>query len=489
MHNRSGPGRVSGTLRNNLEPAGRNRFINRDDPLYYEKILRYVDPHSYEAHYEVGQAYKQKGENNKALYHLRKSAAAGSPYAARAREALKELEEANESSPPDSVPERKRMLPVLPLAVGAMFLCLLLFLLLASYQPGVRSVVSRFVMEPVGMSVVYEAGERPFYLYFDPQRPTREIEQVLFDQALQLGKQYPEDRIILHGVYAAGEEDMRVRPMSDRSIADRAFVIAHYHAGSDSHVHIRFVHPDYGEAQAAAQPDLHIATNLIRTALEQFHQDHGHYPQQLQELADSYPHNYLSFIPKPLHGRAERTDREHATGPDWLYQPSLTNLEEVLQPYSQAQIPYHPMEVLVTTSSHTLRVVNGPFLLQQSQVGLGADHRTPEGIFKIDERVWEPNGSQPGVYGTAALGFGPYAVHGTNELASIGANQSQGCVRVADADMAKIYPLLPKGSVIRIAADEGASFQQKIAVNSPLWSERLSFEDEIAQGQIFAWLQ
>ncbi len=82
------------------------------------------------------------------------------------------------------------------------------------------------------------------------------------------------------------------------------------------------------------------------------------------------------------------------------------------------------------------------------------DKRTPEGVFPICQklRLAPPHG-----------GFGSHwlrldtrpcwegiGIHGTNKPASLGTRASAGCLRMANADVAWLYRLLPLGTLVVI---------------------------------------
>ncbi|PZE20457.1 L,D-transpeptidase [Paenibacillus xerothermodurans] len=117
------------------------------------------------------------------------------------------------------------------------------------------------------------------------------------------------------------------------------------------------------------------------------------------------------------------------------------------------ELPFQPINVIVSKHDHMLRVMSGSYVLATKRVGLGREDRTPEGTFTVQQRVIHPRGSRAGAYGAAGLGMGRYAVHGTFDAASIGANQSLGCIRLSDSDMLDIFPLIPRGAEVHIAAN------------------------------------
>jgi lipoprotein-anchoring transpeptidase ErfK/SrfK len=97
---------------------------------------------------------------------------------------------------------------------------------------------------------------------------------------------------------------------------------------------------------------------------------------------------------------------------------------------------------------------------------------TPLGVFKVTDKLTEPwwrkpdwafieEGEEipkdprlrldPEVMGEYALGFGDgYFIHGTIYERLIGVNVTHGCVRVASADLAKLYRQAPLGTPVYI---------------------------------------
>lgn len=77
----------------NLININSNLYINPSDPLYCEKILEYIDPHSGEAHFKLGEKNEEKGFFTTALYHYREAAHLHSPYYLKAKKAITFIEE------------------------------------------------------------------------------------------------------------------------------------------------------------------------------------------------------------------------------------------------------------------------------------------------------------------------------------------------------------------------------------------------------------
>jgi lipoprotein-anchoring transpeptidase ErfK/SrfK len=157
-----------------------------------------------------------------------------------------------------------------------------------------------------------------------------------------------------------------------------------------------------------------------------------------------------------------------------------------------------PHEILMTVNSirdarkiragETIKVLNGPFharihisefrldvylqdtYVRSFPVGLGADGSTPEGTWRVKNRLPHPTYYPPasavekriirphdpanplgvrwigleGAGGNAVGRYG-YGIHGTNEPNSVGKAASLGCVRMANDDVIVLYGLLLPG--------------------------------------------
>ncbi|GIP35773.1 lipopolysaccharide assembly protein LapB [Paenibacillus sp. J2TS4] len=133
-------GRFPSYLKKNLVHIRHNLYLNRGDPAYYDKVLRYVDPSSAEAHYHLGQKYERQGNYSKALHHyLEAGPDLSSPYSLKARSAMRNLLE--EESPPRhpirtgndgraTAGERRNRSAVKPILGGMILINILLLTLL-----------------------------------------------------------------------------------------------------------------------------------------------------------------------------------------------------------------------------------------------------------------------------------------------------------------------------------------------------------------------
>ena len=134
------------------------------------------------------------------------------------------------------------------------------------------------------------------------------------------------------------------------------------------------------------------------------------------------------------------------------------------------KIPRGPFNVRIHKSKFRLDVYLGDVYVRSYRVGLGSENGTPEGVWRVKNRLLNPTYYPPasatskqiiaagdpanplgghwigleGVEG-AAVGREGYGIHGTIEPESIGRAVSMGCVRMRNEDVAFVYQLLLPG--------------------------------------------
>jgi hypothetical protein len=125
--------------------------------------------------------------------------------------------------------------------------------------------------------------------------------------------------------------------------------------------------------------------------------------------------------------------------------------------------PMHTVHTSLIVNRHTLRVTlfdHGKKRFS-ARIGVGkAGTPTPAGRFWIREK-FHVNGNT--IYGPRAMGTSAYAptlsewpgggvvgLHGTNEPNLIPGRPSHGCVRLRNADILRLYRLVPTGTPVRI---------------------------------------
>jgi lipoprotein-anchoring transpeptidase ErfK/SrfK len=120
--------------------------------------------------------------------------------------------------------------------------------------------------------------------------------------------------------------------------------------------------------------------------------------------------------------------------------------------------------IVVDLSQRRLVLYRSGRRVLQTTVAVGAPSTpTPTGSFYVNQRLVpkDPHGA----YGPAALGIsahsdvlldwtqgGPIAIHGTNEPWSIGRAASNGCVRVENGVLLRLFRLTPAGTPVTIKA-------------------------------------
>ena len=95
-------------------------------------------------------------------------------------------------------------------------------------------------------------------------------------------------------------------------------------------------------------------------------------------------------------------------------------------------------------------------------VSTGANNSTPVGSFKIVTKLVNPTwfkagvvaepGSPENILGSRWLGLSvpSYGIHGTIDPQSLGRQVTQGCVRMANADVEELYTIVPEGTEVTI---------------------------------------
>jgi L,D-transpeptidase YbiS len=152
--------------------------------------------------------------------------------------------------------------------------------------------------------------------------------------------------------------------------------------------------------------------------------------------------------------------------------------------------PFLPLRLRVDVARQALDVLRGELIektypISTSRFGLGTEpgsYRTPLGRFQVSEKFGHdaplgavfksrlptgeisPQGGDDDLVLTRILwldGLDPdnantkaryIYIHGTNHEALLGTPSSHGCVRMANADIAELFPLIPEGTPVQILA-------------------------------------
>ncbi len=132
--------------------------------------------------------------------------------------------------------------------------------------------------------------------------------------------------------------------------------------------------------------------------------------------------------------------------------------------------------ILVRTGENKLYLYDKGVMVKSWPVATGAaGFPTPEGIFKIIEKLENPSWYNPGSDWAVGLpkviGPGPYnplgtkaleldapgiLIHATSDRGSIGYNASHGCIRMLEENEAELFSMVPVGTRVAIVSTEAA---------------------------------
>ncbi len=183
-------------------------------------------------------------------------------------------------------------------------------------------------------------------------------------------------------------------------------------------------------------------------------------------------HIMLTFSPRPMPEKVEYTVQPGDTL-GALARRFNTTIELIRES--------NRLQGTMIRTGDRMRILQGEFMIEVSKsrndlalylndrffkrypVGTGEYERTPEGEFKITERIpqptwWSPEGRvipyghEDNVLGTHWLSIDVpgYGLHGTWEPETVGYQSSAGCVRLHNDDIKELYTLVPVGTKVII---------------------------------------
>jgi lipoprotein-anchoring transpeptidase ErfK/SrfK len=135
---------------------------------------------------------------------------------------------------------------------------------------------------------------------------------------------------------------------------------------------------------------------------------------------------------------------------------------------AKVKVPEHPLEVLIDKSEFRLYLLLDGAVIHHVSAGIGRENRTPEGEFTIGSRLVHPEWTDPKTgkvipYGTPGhligsrwLGFVAagkktgFGIHGTVEPQSVGKALSDGCIRLGEQDLTRVFEWIPEGTTVRV---------------------------------------
>lgn len=126
--------------------------------------------------------------------------------------------------------------------------------------------------------------------------------------------------------------------------------------------------------------------------------------------------------------------------------------------------------LIVNKAVNKLAFINNSKVQEIFSVGTGKSKElTPEGLFTVKVKAVNPyyrkknipGGDPRNPLGTRWIGFDAkntdgriYGIHGTNQPYSVGQYISNGCVRLNNSDIERLYPLIPVGTKILIVTSQ-----------------------------------
>ena len=165
----------------------------------------------------------------------------------------------------------------------------------------------------------------------------------------------------------------------------------------------------------------------------------------------------------------DRIARQNKTTVDLIRK--MNNIENnLIYPGRRLLLPAAPFVVQVDKSARTLDLTMNGKVFKRYVVGLGVNGKTPPGKFQTVVHQTNPDWTPPGggiipfgnprnILGTRWMsiqdstrpdikGFG---IHGTPLRDSIGAETSNGCIRMLNEDVEELYLLIPRGTEVIIS--------------------------------------
>jgi len=121
-----------------------------------------------------------------------------------------------------------------------------------------------------------------------------------------------------------------------------------------------------------------------------------------------------------------------------------------------------PLSILVYKGQNILILKAEEEIIKTYIVSTGANNSTPVGTYKIVTKLPNPtwfkagavvaSGSADNQLGTRWLGFNlqGYGIHGTIDPQNLGKQVTQGCVRMANADVEEVFAIVPSGTTVTI---------------------------------------
>ena len=135
---------------------------------------------------------------------------------------------------------------------------------------------------------------------------------------------------------------------------------------------------------------------------------------------------------------------------------------DVIRVGRQLKIPRGQFSIVVDKSQRQLLLKQNEEFLKTYPIATGRENSTPEGTFKIVNRipnpVWYtqnavvPADSPENILGTRWMGFDKkgYGIHGSVDMAPITQQETAGCIRLINQDVEELFAIVPVGTEVTI---------------------------------------
>ena len=149
-------------------------------------------------------------------------------------------------------------------------------------------------------------------------------------------------------------------------------------------------------------------------------------------------------------------------GVPWQYLAKLNRTDaKRIKPGQKLKVIKGPFSAVVDLSDFELTIHSHGYFVKRYQVGIGRDNSSPNGHFKVQDKLTDPTYYGPthiiehddpeNPLGEYWISIGDsFGIHGTIDPNSIGKAESEGCIRLRNEDIAEVYDFLSIGSEVTI---------------------------------------
>jgi lipoprotein-anchoring transpeptidase ErfK/SrfK len=146
--------------------------------------------------------------------------------------------------------------------------------------------------------------------------------------------------------------------------------------------------------------------------------------------------------------------KEFKTTPELIMKSNKISGDKIF-PGKKIKVWNAALNLVIDKSQNMLMLKSDDEIIKTYVVSTGVDNSTPAGAFKIINKIQNPTwfkagtvvpaGSPDNILGTAWLGFNlpGYGIHGTIDPQNLGRQVTQGCIRMANADVEELYIIVP----------------------------------------------